>query len=103
MPLLNCRQVSEIVCESCDGRLRFSQRVRIWLHGRICKCPMCNGFYQHLVVLRETVGEAFVDIDSRYADVRLDSESRQRIDSALKAAMTSAKRDDPGSQQSVEP
>ena len=81
----NCQQISELHSQSIDGKIRIVQRLQVWVHSRLCTCPVCKGFQQHLKAMRECVKGAFVELDTRRADVSLNSEAKQRMQAALDA------------------
>lgn len=51
----------------------------------MCKCPVCGGLQTHLVAMRETVRGAFVEVETRYAEVKLSETAKERIRSVLAA------------------
>ena len=87
----NCQQISELRSQSVDGKIRIVQRLQIWVHSRMCTCPVCKGFQQHLTSLRESVRGAFVELDTRMTHVRLDDTARERMQAAIDAEQSSKK------------
>ena len=81
----NCQQISELHSQSIDGKIRIVQRLQIWVHSRMCTCPVCKGFQQHLSSLRDCVRGAFVELDTRMTHVSLDDAARSRMRAALDA------------------
>ena len=81
----NCQQIAEVRSQGCDCKLKVRDRFSLWLHARLCKCEICNGLQTHLVVLRETVQGAYVEVEARMAQVTLDAEARERIRTQLVA------------------
>ena len=79
----NCQQIAEVRSQGCDCKLKVRDRFSLWLHARLCKCEICNGLQTHLVVLRETVQGAYVEVEARLAQVTLDEEARERIRTQL--------------------
>lgn len=79
----NCQQIAEVRSQGCDCKLKVRDRFSLWLHARLCKCEMCNGLQTHLVMLRETVQGAYVEVETRMAQVTLDEQARERIKSQL--------------------
>ena len=74
-----CLEVSELRSQMSDGKIRLVQRVQIWVHSRVCKCPVCKGLEEHLLSLRDCVRSAFADVDSQMAHVCLDEDAKQRL------------------------
>ena len=85
-----CQQISEIRSQAFDGRVRMVQRLQMWVHERMCTCPVCRGFNEQLASIRDCVRETFVTLETR-EDVRLDEPARERMRAAMTAERTRPK------------
>ena len=86
----SCRQISEIRSQSSDGSVRVVQRLQMWVHARMCTCPVCKSFDSHLLTLRDCVKGAFVDLDNCLEHIRLDDTAKQRMTETMKSEQETA-------------
>lgn len=52
--MITCVELTELVSEYIEGRLSRWDRLRFWLHIRLC--PVCLDYIQQLAVTRATLG-----------------------------------------------
>ena len=53
--LLACREVAHLVLAGHDRRLRWVERLRLWLHWRLCRG--CRHFGGQAALMRQALGQ----------------------------------------------
>jgi hypothetical protein len=82
--MLACDEVSRLVCQSLDARLPLRQRLRVWLHLRMCR--LCSQFQRQILFLRKATRRYWklVENDEALAGLGLSADARERIKRSLK-------------------
>lgn len=83
--MLSCKEVSNLVSESLDRKLSFWQRMRVWMHLRMCR--LCARFRKQTLFIKEAARRylrAVENTDSE-ASPGLSPEARERIKRSLKS------------------
>ena len=88
--MLNCRQVTRLVSQSMDGRLRWYQRLGVRIH--LLYCVWCRRYAAQLQFLRKATQDLGSELDTVPAH-SLSNEARDKIQTRLQEAM----RDNPPS------
>jgi hypothetical protein len=88
--MLNCRQVTRLVSQSMDARLRWYQRLGVRVH--LLYCVWCRRYAAQLQLLRNATRELRPEVDALPAH-SLSNEAKDKIRTCLREAM----RDNPPS------
>jgi predicted anti-sigma-YlaC factor YlaD len=64
--MLSCKDVSKLLSDRLDRRLRFSERVRLRLH--LAMCSACSMVARQLVFLREALSSFVKQTDRSESD-----------------------------------
>lgn len=83
--MLSCRKAAEYSSQAMDSDLGFAEKVRLWMHLRMCK--WCRRNEQQLATIRKVI--------SRWAIVpeNLESDSLTTLDATAREKMEKAIRD----------
>ena len=76
----NCKEISKLVSESMERKLKFSERMELFLH--LAMCRLCRFFRDNLRAIQtatKTLGNEF-----REPPAVLSSSAKKRITKALK-------------------
>lgn len=82
--MLNCRQVTQLVSQSMDTRLRWHERAVVRLH--LLYCVWCRRYASQIRFLRKAARE-LADGADQQAPEKLPSEARAKIRDRLRQAM----------------
>ena len=79
--MLNCKQASELMSQSMDSKLPFSQKMALKFHLIICHG--CSNFLKQIYFLRKAARQLVAN--GHYDSIYLSDESKKRIQEALKS------------------
>lgn len=79
---MDCKHASQLISQSQDVRLSWSQRVRLRFH--LLLCDACSQFSKQLALLREAIRQAGwrIENDER---LKLSHDAHRRIASAVES------------------
>lgn len=81
--MLTCKEITQLISESLDGKLPLWSRVKIRLHFMVCS--MCAGFRKDLLHIRDESQRYSDEADDSGLDVRLSDEARNRMRKTLES------------------
>ena len=85
--MMDCQHASQLLSQSQDRRLPWSQRVGLRLHLMMCRA--CSRFAAQLVLMRQAVASLGRQVEND-AGVRLSEEARDRIAGKLREQQAGA-------------
>ena len=71
--MMSCKKTAELVSASFDRKLRFMERMSLWMHLMMCR--MCGGFAKDLDGIR-VIAKHSGELNS---DLHLSDTARQRL------------------------
>ena len=80
--MLTCKQASQIISQSLDGPLSFSDRMKLKFHLFICDA--CNRFNQQLRLLSHAVQRIRLNTEND-SSIKLPLDAIARITNAIKS------------------
>jgi len=81
--MLDCQQASQLISKSLDRQLSWRERFAVRLH--LLFCQYCKRFSQQLITMRTALNRLSQSIENN-ADIRLPSETKNRISSAIESS-----------------
>jgi len=82
--MLDCQQASQLISKSLDRQLSWRERFAVRLH--LLFCQYCKRFSQQLITMRTALNRLSQSIENN-ADIRLPSETKNRIASAIESSI----------------
>lgn len=82
--MLDCQQASQLISKSLDRQLSWRERFAVRLH--LLFCQYCKRFSQQLITMRTALNRLSQSIENN-ADIRLPSETKNRISSAIESSI----------------
>ena len=80
--LLTCKQASQIISQSLDNPLSWSDRTKLKFHLFICRA--CNRFNQQLRLIKNTIERMIIETESD-ASIQLSLDAKARINRAVES------------------
>jgi hypothetical protein len=80
--MFNCKEVSRIVSESLDRKLRLHQRIGLRMHFLMCR--LCSESRRQMLFIRKTMRLYAEHLEKTESPAPLSAAARSRIKNALK-------------------
>lgn len=79
--MLNCKQASELVSQSLDQQLSWSNKWQLKLH--LLMCRYCKRFYTQMLAMRQSFKAMHEQVESD-SDIKLSTAAKEKILNKLK-------------------
>ncbi len=76
---LSCKEVSELVSQSLERKLRLRERIAVRLHLMMCR--MCTNYRKQILFLHDAIRQ--LRVTGHPAEPRMSKDARMRIEKAL--------------------
>lgn len=85
MVMISCQEASRLSSEAMDRELLLSERLKLWLHRKVC--GMCREYARHLALIKEASERLAHAMESLklLPEATLSHEARERIRLSLRA------------------